>query len=61
MARSKGASRKRADVPTEVTAALLTRLRPAATAADDSKEERGRVLIVGGSREVPGAMRLAAR
>jgi len=43
-----------------VGAALLRRLPLEAPQADDSKQERGRVLIIGGSREVPGAMRLAA-
>lgn len=46
--------------PREVTLALL-RAWPLPSAADsDSKEDRGRVLVVGGSTEIPGGVLLAA-
>lgn len=45
--------------PTKITAAAL-RAWPLPDPADsDSKEDRGRVLVVGGSREVPGSVLLA--
>lgn len=43
-----------------VTTAMLRRWPLPSLGGDDSKEERGRVLIVGGSRSVPGAVLLAA-
>ena len=45
---------------TAVDRALLRRWGLAAPAAGADKEERGRVLVVGGSREIPGAVLLAA-
>ena len=60
MAPSRPRSRSRAPRAVEVTAALVRKLRLEQPEADDSKEDRGRVLIIGGSREVPGALRLAA-
>lgn len=42
-----------------VTRALLRRMPLPPLAADDDKEERGRVLVIGGSMLVPGAILLA--
>ena len=45
--------------PAEVTAALLRDMPLPFPAPDSDKEARGRVLVVGGSAQVPGAVRLA--
>jgi len=45
--------------PVRVDAALLRRWPLPPTDGDAGKDERGRVLVVGGSREVPGAILLA--
>jgi len=45
--------------PVPVTRALLRRMPLPALASDDDKEARGRVLVVGGSMLVPGAILLA--
>jgi ADP-dependent NAD(P)H-hydrate dehydratase len=45
--------------PIRVDAALLRRWPLPQPAGDVDKEVRGRVLVVGGSREIPGAVRLA--
>jgi hydroxyethylthiazole kinase-like uncharacterized protein yjeF len=47
--------------PAPLDAALLRTFPLPHLAEDGDKEERGRLLIVGGSREVPGAALLAAR
>ncbi|HJQ69519.1 MAG TPA: NAD(P)H-hydrate dehydratase [Blastocatellia bacterium] len=52
--------RKRAAKPRLLTASLLGRWPLPQPAEDDDKEGRGRVLVVGGSREMPGAVILAA-
>ena len=46
--------------PRRVTPALLRRWPLPAIASTDGKEERGRVLVIGGSRTGPGAAMLAA-
>lgn len=46
--------------PRRVTTALLRQWPLPAIASTDSKEERGRVLVIGGSRRIPGAAMLAA-
>lgn len=43
------------DKPQVITAALLRRWRLPAPAAEGSKEERGRVLVIAGAVEMPGA------
>lgn len=43
-----------------ITPKVMRRLPLPEPAADDDKEERGRVLVVGGSAEMPGAVILAA-
>jgi len=54
-------ARKRADAPAakKITAALLRGWPLPDPDDSDSKEDRGRVLVVGGSRQLPGAVRLA--
>jgi ADP-dependent NAD(P)H-hydrate dehydratase len=44
---------------TKVTLALLQKWPLPDPSDSESKEDRGRVLIVGGSRQTPGAVRLA--
>lgn len=46
--------------PRRVTTALLRKWPLPVTAATDGKEQRGRVLIIGGSASIPGAAMLAA-
>ena len=46
-------------MPTEVDAALLRTLPLPQPSDDDDKDRRGRVLVVAGSVEVPGAALLA--
>jgi hypothetical protein len=45
--------------PRKLTAALLREMPLPPIDGDDDKEERGRVLVIGGSTMVPGAMLLA--
>lgn len=55
-----GASRDSASVPVIITPALLRRWSLPQPDEGGDKEERGRVLVVGGERETPGAIVLAA-
>ena len=48
------------DAPIEVDDACLRRWPLPQPDADGDKEERGRVLVIAGSREMPGALMLAA-
>jgi len=45
--------------PAEVTPGLLRRIPLPQPASDDDKDGRGRVLVIGGAAEVPGAVMLA--
>jgi hydroxyethylthiazole kinase-like uncharacterized protein yjeF len=53
-------SRQQATKPRLLTASLLARWPLPQPGEEGDKEERGRVLVVGGSREMPGAVILAA-
>lgn len=52
-------SRRSSSAPIAVDAALLRRWALPEPGADADKEDRGRVMIVGGSAEIPGALILA--